>query len=248
MIRGVIFDLGSTLIWFEGTWNEVLDQARQALIEALHKQGVQVESQAFSVEFDRQMQAYYHERETEFIEFTTAHVLRTVLAGFGHCDVQEEAIRTALQQMYAVSEAYWQPMPDVYAVLDRLQRDGYRLGLISNAGDEGNVQRLIDQARLRPYLDPILVSAALGLRKPNPAIFNRVLQAWRLPPDQVVMVGDTLAADILGAQNAGLHQIWLTAQADSRSNHAHADRISPEATASGLAELPDLIRRLARRP
>lgn len=247
MIRGVIFDLGSTLIRFEGNWDEVLDRARQALVEALREQGVRVEPQPFAAEFQRQMQAYYHERETEFIEFTTAYVLRTTLASFGHGDVPEEAIRSALRQMYAVSEAHWQPMPDVYDVLERLQGDGYRLGLISNAGDEDNVQRLIDRARLRPYFDPILISASLGLRKPNPAIFKRVLQVWHLPPDQVVMVGDTLGADILGAQNAGLHQIWLTAQADRPGNRVHADTILPEATASSLAELPDLIRRLGQR-
>lgn len=247
MIRGVIFDLGSTLIRFEGSWDEVLDRAREALTSALHEHGVHVEPQAFSAEFQRQMQAYYHERETEFIEFTTAWVLRIVLAGFGHGDVPEEAVRAALRRMYAVSQAHWQPMPDVYDVLDRLQRDGYRLGLISNAGDEDDVQHLIDQAKLRPYLDPILISASLGLRKPNPAIFERVLQAWRLPPGQVVMVGDTLAADVLGAQNAGLHQIWLTAQADSPTNRAHAGKIIPEATATSLSEVPDLIRRLDHR-
>lgn len=246
MVRGVIFDLGSTLIRFEGSWDEVLDQARQALIKALHEQGFLVEPQAFSAEFQRQMQAHSRERETEFVEVTTTHILRLTLAGFGYTDPPETPIRSALRRMYAVSQAHWHPMPDVYEVLDRLQRDGYRLGLISNAGDEEDVQRLIDQARLRPYFDPILVSASIGLRKPNPAVFWRVLHAWRLAPEEVVMVGDTLASDILGAQNAGLHQIWLTAQADSRSNHAHAETITPEATARSLAELPPLIRRLGR--
>lgn len=246
MIRGVIFDLGSTLIRFEGSWDEVLDQARQALIDGLHDQGILVEPQTFAAEFHRQMQVHSRERETEFLEITTAHLLRSVLTGFGHTDPPEGAIRAALRRMYAVSQAHWHPMPDVYDVLDQLQRQGYRLGLISNAGDEEDVQRLIDQARLRHYFDPILVSAAIGVRKPNPAIFRRVLDAWGLPPQEVVMVGDTLAADILGAQNAGLHQIWLTAQADSPSNHAHAATIYPEATASSLAELPALIRRLGR--
>ncbi|MEW6569170.1 MAG: HAD family hydrolase [Chloroflexota bacterium] len=247
MIRGVIFDLGSTLIRFEGNWDEVLDQARQALVEALRQHGVGIDPQAFSAEFHRQMQAYYHERETEFIEFSTAYVLRTVLANFGHPDVPGEVVRRALRQMYAVSEAHWQPMPDAYTVLDGLQHAGYRLGLISNAGDEDNVQRLIDHARLRPYFDPVIVSAGIGLRKPNPAVFRGVLKAWRLRPREVVMVGDTLGADILGAQNAGLHQIWLTAQADSPGNRAHAGTITPEATAQSLAEVPDLIQQLGHR-
>ncbi len=246
MIRGVIFDLGSTLLRFEGDPDEVQDRARQALIESLHAHAIPVEPQAFSAEFQKQMQDRYRDREADLVEVTTAEVLRHVLAAFGHGQVPETVLRAALRRMYAVSQAHWLPMPGVYDVLDSLQRSGYRLGLISNAGDEEDVQRLIDQAHLRRYLDPILVSAGVGLRKPNPAIFRLVLQAWHLPPEQVAMVGDMLATDILGAQNAGLHQIWLTAQADNPSNHDHAQTISPEAAASSLAELPGLIPRLGR--
>lgn len=247
MIRGVVFDLGSTLIRFEGEWSDVLAESRGALVEALRALGIEVDPVAFSSEFHRRMRVYYEERETEFIEFTTAYVLRAVLADFRHPSVPEEVVRRALHQMYAITELHWRPMPEVYRILDELQQAAHRLGLISNSGDEANVQRLIDRARLRPYFDPILISAGMGLRKPNPAVFQRVLQAWKLRPDQVVMVGDSLGADILGAQNAGLHHIWLTAQADTPANRAHADTIIPEATARDLAQVPDLIRQMSQR-
>jgi FMN phosphatase YigB (HAD superfamily) len=48
---------------------------------------------------------------------------------------------------------------------------GYRLGLISNAGDDADVQTLLDQANLRAYFEIILTSAGQGIRKPNPKIF-----------------------------------------------------------------------------
>ena len=59
------------------------------------------------------------------------------------------------------------------------------------------------------------------------------------------MIGDTLSHDILGAQNAGLRNIWLTAQADSALNRAYAGRIVPEAVASALREVPSLIRQMS---
>ena len=248
MIRGVIFDLGSTLIRFNGEWGKVVSEAHVALVDQLQRDGLQMDGRAVASEFRRQMEIYYHDRESDFIEVTTAFVLRQVLAESGHPEVSDEVIRLALERMYRLTEDHWSPMPGVYAVLEALRREGLRLGLISNAGNEANVHRLIDRASLRPYFDPILISAALGLRKPNPALFEIVIQAWGLSPEEAVMIGDTLGADILGAQNAGMHQIWLTADAETPANRAHAGTIIPEATASALADIPALVRRLSGSP
>lgn len=244
VIRGVLFDLGSTLIRFEADWGEVAGRARQVLADHLVREGLALDGPAFVEAFHREMQAYYTERETEFIEYTTAYVLRQVLAAHGHPQVSEAQIARAVEALYTVSEAHWVPMPGVYPLLDRLRSQGYRLGILSNAGDESNVQRLIDRARLRPYFDPIVISAAVGLRKPNPALFRAVLEIWGLRPEEAVMIGDTLGADILGAQYAGMHNIWLTTEADTPANRAHADTIRPQATAASLEEIPELIGRL----
>ncbi len=246
MIRGVIFDLGSTLIRFEGNWPEVMAESQTLLAEQLHQEGFLLDQKAFAEEFRRELEAYYHEREQEFVEVTTASLLRKVMARFGYPAVDEEVVRRALRRMFAISEARWLPMDDVHGVLEELREGGCRLGLVSNAGDADNVQRLIDKADLRSYFDPILISASVGLRKPNPALFERVLQQWGLSAKQVVVVGDMLGADILGGQNAGLRQIWLTAEADNTANRAHAGTIHPEAVAASLAEIPALIRRMGR--
>ncbi|MEJ2558259.1 MAG: HAD hydrolase-like protein, partial [Anaerolineae bacterium] len=56
----------------------------------------------------------------------------------------------------------------------------------------------------------------------------------------VVMVGDTLDADILGAHNAGMHGILITADG-AASNDGHRGTIVPDATITALSELPALI-------
>jgi HAD superfamily hydrolase (TIGR01493 family) len=155
--------------------------------------------------------------------------------------VSDDAITGALAATFAYGETLWRPFLDVYRTLDTLATRGYRLGLISNARDAGNVDRLIDNAQLRPWFDPILISANVGVRKPNPRIFKIVLDQWRLPPDQVVMVGDMLGADVLGAHNAGLRGIWATMQAERGANEAHADTIVPDATITALSELPGIL-------
>ena len=103
------------------------------------------------------------------------------------------------------------------------------------------MQRLIDAAGLRRYFDPIVVSAAVGLRKPNPAVFELVRAAWGVPTAECVMIGDTLGADILGAQLAGMRHVWVTNYAGHPANVAHRGNIIPEAELPGLADLPTLL-------
>lgn len=150
-------------------------------------------------------------------------------------------MNTALRQLYAVSQAHWQPEEDALPTLDQLQAAGYRMAIISNASDDADVQTLVDKAGLRGYMDFVLSSAACGIRKPNPLIFQTGLDEWGLAPAQVAMVGDTLGADILGARNAGLYSIWITRRADKAANRDHAETIQPDAVIATLAELPGLL-------
>ena len=67
------------------------------------------------------------------------------------------------------------------------------------------------------------------------------MDAWQLPPEQVVMVGDMLGADVLGAHNVGMRAVWATMQTEREANAAHRDTIVPDATINSLSELPPLL-------
>jgi HAD superfamily hydrolase (TIGR01549 family) len=245
-LRALLFDLGSTLIFFQGEPTEVFRLSLDALYANLLASGVSLDRESFTREFQARLESYYTERETEFIEHTTAYLLRTILAEHGYSDLPESILRPALAAMYAVTQEYWQVDPDAVTTLETLRRQGYRLGLVSNAADDADVQALVDMAALRKYFDVILTSAALGIRKPNPRIFNRALGSLGVPPDETAMVGDKLGADILGARNAGIFAIWVTRYADTPANHDHLDTIQPDVTISAIKELPALLESLAQ--
>lgn len=243
MLRGLIFDLGSTLLYsaHDHNWGMVLPRMRQDLLAHLLARGYALDPSAFLnllsakyAEFDRQ-------RQTDWVEYTTEWILTSTLAELGAPPPTPELLAEAVRAYYAFSETQWLPMPGLHETLPHLRAQGFRLAIISNASDNGNVQRLIDNAQLRNYFDPIIVSAAVGLRKPNPQIFDLVLGPWNLKPSECVMIGDTLGADILGAQLAGLRHVWLTAQADHPANRAHRGHILPEAEAATLSDLPPLL-------
>jgi HAD superfamily hydrolase (TIGR01662 family) len=239
-IQAILFDLGDTLIHAKDPWPPVFESAGQALTDSLCAAGLPVECDTFHAAFDSRLRDYYETRETDFYERTTAEVLRNLLAEKGIPDVSDRTLRAALDALYAVTQANWFPEDDAAATLAELQAMGYRLGLVSNAGDDKDVHDLVEKTGIDHFFDFILTSAACSYRKPHPRIFGTALAHWTIKPDQVAMVGDRLEADIRGAKRAGMVGIWI------RRRAAGSDRIAPDlepdAIIDTLSELPTLLR------
>ncbi len=239
--RVLLFDLGHTLLYFDGDAAQVAAEADAVLLQALQQAGLRLNGERFLREFRARMEAYFVEREIGFVEHTTASVLRSVLAEMVEHSPPEAVLRSALDRMYAVSQAHWRREEDAIPTLAALRQRGYRLGLISNAADDQDVQTLVEVHDLRPFFEIVLTSAACGVRKPDPAIFHQALQMMDATPAQAVMIGDTLNADILGAHNAGMFSIWITRRADTPANRAQREAIQPDATVRTLEELLTLF-------
>ena len=240
-IKALIFDLGNTLLYFDGAWSEVMQRADKELLATLHQAGLILDEQKFLELFRKRLNEYYEQREAEFIEHTTAYVLRNVLAELNLSDIEDHFLEKSLESLYRVTQQHWILEDDAVSTLQALKEANFSVGYISNAASDADVQRQVDTGNLRPYADFVLSSAACGVRKPNPRIFEIGLENWSLAPHQVAMVGDTLGADILGARNAGLFSIWLTRRADTPANRDHADTIHPDAQIATLSELPQLL-------
>ncbi len=240
-VKAVLFDLGSTLIYFDSTWPAVAAEMDQSMVDSLQRAGLNVDRDRFIAVFLARETAYAKERDTEFIEYSTLYILRSTLAEYGFPNPPEDVLQQIVVEMYAISQAHWHAEADAVSTLEALRRAGYRMGIVSNAGDDQDVRTLIDQAGLMDYFDVIISSAAAGIRKPHPKIFDLALAHWGFQPGQAVMVGDTLGADILGAHNAGMPGIWISRRADRPDNHAHLDTIEPDATIAALSELPELL-------
>jgi len=237
----ILFDLGNTLIYFDGDWDEVLPRVHRKLTQALVDAGFDLPHDQFAQEFGRRAIAAWEDRAQSNIEHSTEFVLRQTLHDFGVQDTLADQLRPAIDAMFAVSQAHWQVEADAVPVLEQLYQQGYALGLISNASDNQDVQTLVDKAGVRRYFGKIIVSAAVGIRKPDPYIFRLALDHFDATPERTVMVGDTLSADVLGAHNSGIASVWITRRADNPDNHANRQRITPHAVIDALEELPDLL-------
>jgi HAD superfamily hydrolase (TIGR01662 family) len=203
-----------------------------------------LEADSFRETFKRAWRTTVSQRDIDHVERPMTELLDQVLAEQGHSRTSNDAVQLAIERMFSTSEAFWHPMPLVHSVLKDLDQAGLRLAIVSNASDSANVHRLVDSAELRSYFDPIVVSAEQRVRKPDERIFGPVLSAWGIDPKHLVMIGDSLAADIEGARRVGMFSIWLTADADTPANRALQDKITPDAQAIELADVPGVIRNI----
>lgn len=90
--------------------------------------------------------------------------------------------------------------------LARLHRSA-RLGVVSNF--YGNLEVLLDEAGLSPFLDTVVESAQVGMEKPDPGIYRLAADRLGLAAGEVVMVGDNFDRDVRAARAAGMRAIWL---------------------------------------
>jgi putative hydrolase of the HAD superfamily len=223
-------------------WEPFTAKADETLTAYLCSQGMELNIGTFPSEFRKRLGEYFKQRENDLLESTYTQVLREILKDKGYDDVPSTVLRNALDALFAVTQSNWALEEDAIPTLKKLEESGYRLGIISNAGDDRDVQQLVRKFKIRQYFDFILTSASCSYRKPHPRIFEIALSNWYLLPAEAVMVGDNLTADILGAQNAGLYGVWISRRADPQMEKQEAVR--PDASMMSLSELPAILDKL----
>jgi putative hydrolase of the HAD superfamily len=128
--------------------------------------------------------------------------------------------------------------------LTALAEQGYRLALVSNTmRTPGRILReLLRRHDLLTCFTHLTFSDECGVRKPEPAIFHRTLQAVGVEPAEAIHVGDDPVLDVVGARSAGMRVIQVTTARPPRLG-----RHRPHATIPDLAGLPDAVATLDRR-
>ena len=95
--------------------------------------------------------------------------------------------------------------PEAVAALQRLQRAGVAIGVISNSN--GTVRTALDRAGLGPYLHFVIDSTVVGVAKPDPRVFKLGLAEANVEPGEAVYVGDSYFVDVIGARSVGMNAV-----------------------------------------
>ena len=235
----IFFDLGSTLLYPRDPWAAIYTESNHALMAVLRANNLPVDTTPLSVELECFLDAYYIDRADGIYEKTTFTLLKEILAKCGHPHVPEPVLRAALEALYAITQQNWHLEDDAIATLQALRSTGIRLGLISNTSDDRHVHQLMERRGLQPFFECVVTSAGCGIRKPDGRIFQLALDAMHTQPAVSMMIGDTLEADILGANLIGIYSVWITRRSIPPTDGDLP--IQPQAVISSLAGIPTLL-------
>ena len=131
-----------------------------------------------------------------------------------HYGIHDVALADHLSEDYV----YWSPrivrlVPGTMELLDYLVHK-YHLHLITNGFEEVQHTKL-NGSGMEPYFETLTVSEEVGVKKPNPEIFQYALQKAHATAEESLMIGDEMAVDIDGARAAGIDQIFFNATGEN---------------------------------
>lgn len=111
-----------------------------------------------------------------------------------------------------LTSKYFRLLPHAGEVVRTLANE-YPLVIVSNGFIEVQYEK-IHLSGLTDCFRYVVLSEEVGAQKPNPVIYEHALRLGEWDKQEVLMIGDSYNSDILGARNAGIDQLWITADID----------------------------------
>ena len=234
MIKAVFFDFYQTLCFHKYSLEENLERIAE-------RYGVKVNWERYDAALERLFAGTSAPAPTA--DYSLLELLMTVMTR--ECEfIREVGIEQHVEQiawellqsghyLFAANSATL--YDDVVPTLQHFRDEGFKLAIVSNW--DTPLDPLTERLGIAGYFDAIVAShdARVRSEKPDPHIFNYALAAVGVSAEEVVHVGDTYRADIVGAQGVGIRPILL-----DRDN-TQAGRW--DETIQRLAELPELLSR-----
>ncbi|WP_303818982.1 pyrimidine 5'-nucleotidase [Actinobacillus minor] len=139
------------------------------------------------------------------------------------------------QELMAEMAKVSQPLDGVMEMLNTLYGK-VKMGIITNGFTELQESRL-NNTQTKKFFEMVVVSEQIGVAKPDRKVFDYAFSLMdNLDKTKILMVGDTLASDILGGYNAGIDTCWF--------NHAkqmNETEIHPTYEITHIRELIDIV-------
>ncbi len=231
--RGVLFDLYGTLIVY-GDMEKAWAAWYRVIFDAFCVSGLPMSPE----QFRPYCEGFFERPEPIGFadEFTVVERRLQRLAGEVQVELPRALALQAIEESIGVWHDYVQVDPVAKDVLGLIGQNR-SLALISNFDYAPYVHDLMVRWELEPFFDTILVSDAVGVKKPHPDIFRQALQRLELSPEQTIHVGDS-REDVEGALGAGIRPVWIDRQ---RKNRWQADPNMGVTRISALTEIFELL-------
>ncbi|MBP1932071.1 HAD family hydrolase [Ammoniphilus resinae] len=232
MIKAIFFDLDDTLLWDQKSVQEAFcatcEAAKQkynqldpaVLEEAVRKEARELYASYETYPFTQMiginpfegLWGNFLDDEENFRkmkEIVPNYRKESWTRGLKACGIDDPEFGHELAERFP-AERRQKPFvyEESFQVLDEL-KGKYKLLLLTNGSPDLQNTKLTITPELVPYFDHIVISGAFGRGKPDPSIFLHALSLMGLDKEEVIMVGDNLMTDILGATRAGIKSVWI---------------------------------------
>ncbi len=205
-IKGYIFDYGGTLDtagchWGMKIWH-AYEQLEVPIAEGLYREAYVYAERRLACSHVVLPDFSFRQVLDEKLKLQLAY-----LSDKGSLRIGSDRLSTLHQQLLQhLYEDVGHTVSRSRRVLQHLH-ERFPLALVSNF--YGNMTTVLREFSLLPLFSAVIESAVVGVRKPDERIFKMGVQALRLEPGEVVVVGDSYDKDILPAHAIGCQTVWL---------------------------------------
>jgi HAD superfamily hydrolase (TIGR01549 family) len=223
----IFFDLGQTLI---DEW-EYISYFDNVLYETLNGYGAKIDHRNYftlrdNIIFNRRIGS------SGFLDIVLLMAKLILPKGYDHI-IYNKLKDNLLENKKKLIKLY-KEVPNIIPLLS----DTYSLGIISN-NSSGSADLLVKN-NLIQYFETIHLSQDIGIKKPNPIIFNKAIEASCISKEHCVMIGDRLDIDIYPANEIGIKTI-RTLNSIYRVQKPNSKKEEPLFIITSLTELPDIL-------
>ena len=220
-IKAVFFDIDDTL--YDSTLQA--EMVRKNAIKAMIEAGLEIKEEEGLGVLNDIVKKFGSNYQNHFNE---------LLKEFGY-DENPRIIAAGIVAYHTTKSAYLVPFPDTVPTLLKLRDLGYRLGVITDGVAVKQWEKLI-RLGLQHFFHTVIISGEIKREKPDVVVFNLAAKKVGCLPKEVVMVGDRLDRDILGANKAGMTTVQMV-KGKYRSQTPERNGDNPDYVISGLKEI-----------
>lgn len=204
MIKHIFFDLDHTIWDFDRNAQETLLELYESYkLNELGLSSAENFITTYTVN-NHQLWAQYHLGKITKQALREERFKKTFL----ELGIKLELIPTQFEEDYvAMGPTKTNLFESAEKVLTYLQKK-YHLHIISN-GFKDAVLTKMRVSNLNPYFKNVVISEDVGVNKPDKAIFEHALNLAQAQKKESIMIGDSLEADVYGAQNFGIKAIFF---------------------------------------
>nr|WP_274614975.1 HAD family hydrolase [Vibrio parahaemolyticus] len=241
VLKAIFFDMDETLCGTSQA-DKAAGQKFSAWIQQTYPQVS--DPQAF---LQRYLQGVYKKLNAEFPQLVAllpdenafrCGLIQTILAEDGiHIDAEQA--QQAQHYFDSARMGAFTFFPGVKEMLTDLRKH-YKLVVITN-GPIFSQHPKLKATQMDEWVDHIIVGGEEPEEKPAASIFQKALNLVDVKPEEALHIGDSLAADIAGANNMGILSVWVNATGASNPTE-----ITPNFEIRETVELKEILKTLAQ--